>query len=92
MGARRGIVADHDATASVVDPVYAPAVLPERPQEPRRGDTSWAGELMLAPRVLPDYTWPQRMPLEVLRRQVADEFKRAAELAAQVFPAWNKAP
>jgi hypothetical protein len=64
--------------------------LPERPQEPRRGDTWWAHRLMLAPRVLPDYTWPVRVPIDVLRRQVADEFKRAAELAAQVFPAWTE--
>lgn len=43
-------------------------------------------------RVLPDYTWPQRMPLEQLRRQIAREMKEAAELARALFPQWSTTP
>jgi hypothetical protein len=48
-----------------------------------------AMEEMRAERVLPDYTWPQRMPIEVLRRIVTEEARRAAELVRQTFPTWD---
>lgn len=50
----------------------------ERRQEPR------------AERPLPDYTWPQRMPIEQLRRTVERELNEAAEMAAQVLPHWRE--
>lgn len=42
-------------------------------------------------RVMPDYTWPQHMPLEQLRRAVVREIKEAAEMAAEAIPAWRAA-
>ncbi len=32
-------------------------------------------------RVLPDYTWPQRVPLDILRRQIERESREAMQLA-----------
>ena len=41
------------------------------------------------PAPLRDYTWPQRMPLDQLRRVVALELQAAADLARIHFPDWK---
>jgi len=59
----------------------------------RRQYARWAWEASLDGRPprgpLPDYTWPQRVPLDQLRRMVALELQAAADLTRIHFPTWK---
>ncbi len=68
-------------------------IAPEEDSAANHGQTrAEALREMLSTRVLPDYTWPTRVPLAQLRHLIELECREAAEMADEALRTARQAP